>query len=434
MAYTEEELKKELETQEYEYGFVTEIDADTFSKGLSEDVVRAISKRKEEPNWMTEWRLEAYRSWKKMKEPEWSNVKYIKPDFQEISYYSAPKSKDKYESLDEVDPELLKTFEKLGISVNEQKKLAGVAVDIVVDSVSVATTFRETLSKKGIIFCSISEAIREYPDLVKKYIGSVIPRKDNFYSALNSAVFSDGSFCYIPKGVRCPMELSTYFRINQAGTGQFERTLVIADEGSYVSYLEGCTAPSRDENQLHAAVVELIALDNAEIKYSTVQNWYPGNKNGKGGVYNFVTKRGICHTNSKISWTQVETGSAVTWKYPSCILKGDNSIGEFYSIAVTNNYQQADTGTKMIHIGKNTKSTIISKGISAGKSQNSYRGLVQVNPRAENARNFSQCDSLLMGNKCGAHTFPYIEVKNNTAMVEHEASTSKIGEDQILFS
>ena len=433
MAYTEEELKKELETQEYEYGFVTEIDADTFSKGLSEDVVRAISKRKEEPNWMTEWRLEAYRSWKKMKEPEWSNVKYIKPDFQEISYYSAPKSKDKYESLDEVDPELLKTFEKLGISVNEQKKLAGVAVDIVVDSVSVATTFRETLSKKGIIFCSISEAIREYPDLVKKYIGSVIPRKDNFYSALNSAVFSDGSFCYIPKGVRCPMELSTYFRINQAGTGQFERTLVIADEGSYVSYLEGCTAPSRDENQLHAAVVELIALDNAEIKYSTVQNWYPGNKNGKGGVYNFVTKRGICHTNSKISWTQVETGSAVTWKYPSCILKGDNSLGEFYSIAVTNNYQQADTGTKMIHIGKNTKSTIISKGISAGKSQNSYRGLVQVNPRAENARNFSQCDSLLMGNKCGAHTFPYIEVKNNTAMVEHEASTSKIGEDQIFY-
>jgi Fe-S cluster assembly protein SufB len=368
-----------------------------------------------------------------MKEPDWANVKYAKPDFQEISYYSAPKSKDKYESLDEVDPELLKTFEKLGISVNEQKKLAGVAVDIVVDSVSVATTFRETLSKKGIIFCSISEAIREYPELVKKYIGSVIPRKDNFYSALNSAVFSDGSFCYIPKGVRCPMELSTYFRINQAGTGQFERTLVIADKGSYVSYLEGCTAPSRDENQLHAAVVELIALDDAEIKYSTVQNWYPGNKNGKGGVFNFVTKRGICHENSKISWTQVETGSAVTWKYPSCILKGDNSIGEFYSIAVTNNYQQADTGTKMIHLGKNTKSTIISKGISAGKSHNSYRGLVQVNPKAENARNFSQCDSLLMGNKCGAHTFPYIEVKNNTAMVEHEASTSKIGEDQIFY-
>ena len=433
MAYTEEDLKKELETQEYEYGFVTEIDSDTFSVGLNEDVVRAISKRKEEPNWMTEWRLTAYRAWKKMEEPEWSNVKYIKPDFQKISYYSAPKSKDKYESLDEVDPELLKTFEKLGISISEQKKLAGVAVDIVVDSVSVATTFRETLSKKGIIFCSISEAIREYPDLVKKYIGSVIPRKDNFYSALNSAVFSDGSFCYIPKGVRCPMELSTYFRINQAGTGQFERTLVIADEGSYVSYLEGCTAPSRDENQLHAAVVELIALDDAEIKYSTVQNWYPGNKNGKGGVYNFVTKRGICHKNSKISWTQVETGSAVTWKYPSCILKGDNSIGEFYSIAVTNNYQQADTGTKMIHIGKNTKSTIISKGISAGKSNNSYRGLVQVNPKAENARNFSQCDSLLMGNKCGAHTFPYIEVKNKTAMVEHEASTSKIGEDQIFY-
>ncbi len=433
MAYTEEDLKKELETQEYEYGFVTEIDADTFSVGLNEDVVRAISKRKEEPNWMTEWRITAYRAWKKMEEPEWSNVKYIKPDFQKISYYSAPKSKDKYESLDEVDPELLKTFEKLGISISEQKKLAGVAVDIVVDSVSVATTFRETLSKKGIIFCSISEAIREYPDLVKKYIGSVIPRKDNFYSALNSAVFSDGSFCYIPKGVRCPMELSTYFRINQAGTGQFERTLVIADEGSYVSYLEGCTAPSRDENQLHAAVVELIALDDAEIKYSTVQNWYPGNKNGKGGVYNFVTKRGICHKNSKISWTQVETGSAVTWKYPSCILKGDNSIGEFYSIAVTNNYQQADTGTKMIHIGKNTKSTIISKGISAGKSNNSYRGLVQVNSKAENARNFSQCDSLLMGNKCGAHTFPYIEVKNKTAMVEHEASTSKIGEDQIFY-
>jgi Fe-S cluster assembly protein SufB len=433
MAYTEEELKKELETQEYEYGFVTDIEADTFSVGLNENVIRAISKRKEEPNWMTQWRLRAYEAWKKMEEPDWSNVKYIKPDFQKISYYSAPKSKDKYDSLDEVDPELLKTFEKLGISINEQKKLAGVAVDIVVDSVSVATTFKETLSKKGIIFCSISEAIKEYPDLVKKYLGSVIPQKDNFYSALNSAVFSDGSFCYIPKGVKCPMELSTYFRINQAGTGQFERTLVIADQGSYVSYLEGCTAPSRDENQLHAAVVELVALDNAEIKYSTVQNWFPGNKNGKGGVYNFVTKRGICHKNSKISWTQVETGSAVTWKYPSCILKGDNSIGEFYSIAVTNNYQQADTGTKMIHLGKNTKSTIISKGISAGKSQNSYRGLVQVNAKAENARNFSQCDSLLMGNKCGAHTFPYIEAKNKSAMIEHEASTSKIGEDQIFY-
>ncbi|MBT5857912.1 MAG: Fe-S cluster assembly protein SufB, partial [Flavobacteriaceae bacterium] len=356
-----------------------------------------------------------------------------KPDFQKISYYSAPKGKDKYNSLDEVDPELLKTFEKLGISINEQKKLAGVAVDIVMDSVSVATTFKETLSKKGILFCSISEAIKDHPDLVKKYIGSVVPQKDNFYAALNSAVFSDGSFCYIPKGIRCPMELSTYFRINQAGTGQFERTLVIADKDSYVSYLEGCTAPSRDENQLHAAVVELVALDGAEIKYSTVQNWFPGNKNGKGGVFNFVTKRGICHTNSKISWTQVETGSAITWKYPSCILKGDNSIGEFYSIAVTNNYQQADTGTKMIHLGKNTKSTIISKGISAGKSQNSYRGLVQINSRAENARNFSQCDSLLMGNKCGAHTFPYIEAKNKTAIVEHEASTSKIGEDQIFY-
>ena len=433
MAYTEEELKKELETQEYEYGFVTDIDSETFEQGLNENVIKEISRRKEEPEWMTEWRLQAYEAWKNMSEPDWSNVKYKKPDFQKISYYSAPKSKDKYESLDEVDPELLKTFEKLGISIDEQKKLAGVAVDVVVDSVSVATTFKATLAEKGIIFCSISEAIKDHPELVKKYIGSVIPRKDNFYSALNSAVFSDGSFCYIPKGVRCPMELSTYFRINQAGTGQFERTLVIADEGSYVSYLEGCTAPSRDENQLHAAVVELIALDNAEIKYSTVQNWFPGNKNGKGGVFNFVTKRGLCHTNSKISWTQVETGSAVTWKYPSCILKGDNSIGEFYSIAVTNNYQQADTGTKMIHLGKNTKSTIISKGISAGKSQNSYRGLVHVSPNAKNARNFSQCDSLLMGNKCGAHTFPYIEAKNNTAMIEHEASTSKIGEDQIFY-
>ena len=433
MAYTEEELKKELETKEYEYGFVTDIESDTFPIGLNEGIVEAISKKKEEPQWMTDWRLKAFKAWKEMKEPKWANVKYSKPDFQKISYYSAPKGKDKYNSLDEVDPELLKTFEKLGISINEQKKLAGVAVDIVMDSVSVATTFKETLSKKGILFCSISEAIKDHPDLVKKYIGSVVPQKDNFYAALNSAVFSDGSFCYIPKGVRCPMELSTYFRINQAGTGQFERTLVIADKDSYVSYLEGCTAPSRDENQLHAAVVELVALDGAEIKYSTVQNWFPGNKNGKGGVFNFVTKRGICRTNSKISWTQVETGSAITWKYPSCILKGDNSIGEFYSIAVTNNYQQADTGTKMIHLGKNTKSTIISKGISAGKSQNSYRGLVQINSRAENARNFSQCDSLLMGNKCGAHTFPYIEAKNKTAIVEHEASTSKIGEDQIFY-
>ncbi|MEL0274750.1 MAG: Fe-S cluster assembly protein SufB [Flavobacteriaceae bacterium] len=433
MAYTEEELKKELETKEYEYGFYTDIESDTFPIGLNEDIVRAISKRKQEPEWMTQWRLEAFAAWKQMEEPEWANVQYKKPDFQAISYYSAPKKKDKYESLDEVDPELLETFNKLGISIDEQKKLAGVAVDIVMDSVSVATTFRDTLAEKGIIFCSISEAIKDYPELVKKHIGSVIPIKDNFYAALNSAVFSDGSFCYIPKGVKCPMELSTYFRINQAGTGQFERTLVIADEGSYVSYLEGCTAPSRDENQLHAACVELIALDDAEIKYSTVQNWFPGDKEGKGGVFNFVTKRGICHTNAKISWTQVETGSAVTWKYPSCILKGDNSIGEFYSIAVTNNFQQADTGTKMVHIGKNTRSTIISKGISAGKSQNSYRGLVQVNPKAKNARNFSQCDSLLMGNDCGAHTFPYIEARNNSAQIEHEATTSKIGEDQIFY-
>ena len=433
MAYTEEELKKELAQQEYQYGFTTDIESETFPIGLNEEIVKSISKKKNEPDWMTKWRLEAYNTWKSMKEPDWANVKYKKPDFQAISYFSAPKTSNKYKSLDEVDPELIKTFNKLGISVEEQKKLSGVAVDIVMDSVSVATTFRDTLAKKGIIFCSISDAIKEYPDLVKKYIGKIIPRTDNYYAALNSAVFSDGSFCYIPKGVRCPMELSTYFRINQAGTGQFERTLVIADKDSYVSYLEGCTAPSRDENQLHAAVVELIALDGAEIKYSTVQNWYPGNKHGKGGVYNFVTKRGLCHNNSKISWTQVETGSAVTWKYPSCILKGDNSIGEFYSIAVTNNYQQADTGTKMVHIGKNTKSTIISKGISAGKSQNSYRGLVRIGKKAENARNFSQCDSLLMGNKCGAHTFPYIEAKNKTAQIEHEATTSKIGEDQIFY-
>ena len=433
MAYTEEELKKELEQQEYQYGFTTKIESETFPIGLNKDIVRKISKKKNEPKWMTDWRLSAFEAWEKMEEPDWSNVKYKKPDFQSISYYSAPKTGAKYDSLDEVDPELLKTFDKLGISIDEQKKLSGVAVDIVMDSVSVATTFKETLSKKGIIFCSISEAIQNHPDLVKKYLGTVIPKKDNYYAALNSAVFSDGSFCYIPKGVKCPMELSTYFRINQAGTGQFERTLVIADEGSYVSYLEGCTAPSRDENQLHAAVVELVAHDNAEIKYSTVQNWYPGNKHGKGGVYNFVTKRGLCNKNSKISWTQVETGSAVTWKYPSCILKGDNSVGEFYSIAVTNNYQQADTGTKMIHLGKNTKSTIISKGISAGKSQNSYRGLVRIGNNAKNARNFSQCDSLLMGNNCGAHTFPYIEVKNKSAQIEHEATTSKIGEDQIFY-
>lgn len=433
MRYTEDDLKKELETKEYEYGFFTDIESETFPPGLDEDVIRAISAKKEEPEWMTEWRLEAFRYWQTMVEPDWPNVKYEKPDFQAISYYSAPNTKPKYDSLDEVDPELLDTFERLGISLEEQKRLAGVAVDIVMDSVSVATTFQDTLAKQGIIFCPISEAIKKYPDLVKKYIGTVVPPRDNFYAALNSAVFSDGSFCYIPKGVKCPMELSTYFRINQGGTGQFERTLVIADEGSFVSYLEGCTAPSRDENQLHAAVVELIALEGAEIKYSTVQNWFPGDKEGRGGVFNFVTKRGICEKNAKISWTQVETGSAVTWKYPSCILKGDNSIGEFYSVAVTNNFQQADTGTKMIHIGKNTKSTIISKGISAGQSQNSYRGLVQIMPNAENARNFSECDSLLMGNKCGAHTFPYIEVKNKTAKVEHEATTSKIGEDQIFY-
>ncbi|OUS15880.1 Fe-S cluster assembly protein SufB [Nonlabens dokdonensis] len=431
--YTEEQLEKELKDKEYEYGFYTDIKSDKIPIGLSEEVIRIISAKKNEPQWMLDWRLESYRIFMQMEEPDWSNVKYDKPDLQSISYYSAPNSKPKYDSLDEVDPELLETFKKLGISLDEQKKLAGVAMDIVVDSVSVATTFKETLAEKGIIFCPISEAIQEHPELVKKYLGTVIPQKDNYYAALNSAVFSDGSFCYIPKGVKCPMELSTYFRINEGGTGQFERTLVIADEGSYVSYLEGCTAPSRDENQLHAACVELIALDDAEIKYSTVQNWYPGNSEGKGGVFNFVTKRGLCEKNSKISWTQVETGSAVTWKYPSCILKGDNSVGEFYSIAVTNNYQQADTGTKMIHLGKNTKSTIISKGISAGKSQNSYRGLVKVGSRATNARNFSQCDSLLMGNECGAHTFPYIENSNSTSKIEHEATTSKIGEDQIFY-
>ena len=431
--YTEEELKKELETKEYEYGFYTDLESETFPVGLNEDIVRAISKKKDEPEWMTEWRLDAYRIWQGMTEPTWANVKYQKPDFQAISYYSAPKQVDPNKSIDDVDPELRAMYKKLGISLEEQKRMNNIAMDIVVDSVSVATTFKETLNEKGIIFCSISEAIKEHPELVQKYIGSVVPKTDNYYAALNSAVFSDGSFCYIPKGVRCPMELSTYFRINQAGTGQFERTLLIADEGSYVSYLEGCTAPSRDENQLHAAVVELIAMNDAEIKYSTVQNWFPGDKDGKGGVFNFVTKRALAEKNAKISWTQVETGSAVTWKYPSCILKGDNSVGEFYSIAVTNNYQQADTGTKMIHLGKNTKSTIISKGISAGKSQNSYRGLVQIGARAENARNFSQCDSLLMGNECGAHTFPYIESKNSTAKLEHEATTSKIGEDQIFY-
>ncbi|HNJ00644.1 MAG TPA: Fe-S cluster assembly protein SufB [Chitinophagales bacterium] len=424
----------EVVNSEYKYGFVTKIEQEQAPKGLNEDIIRFISAKKEEPEWMLEWRLKAYREWLKMTEPKWANVHYPKVDFQDVIYYSAPKPKKELSSLDEVDPELLKTFEKLGISFDEQKRLSGVAVDVVFDSVSVKTTFQEALKERGIIFCSMSEAIRNHSDLVKKYIGTVVPQKDNFYAALNSAVFSDGSFCYIPKGVRCPMELSTYFRINSAGSGQFERTLLIADEGAYVSYLEGCTAPQRDENQLHAAVVELIALDNAEIKYSTVQNWYPGDKEGKGGIYNFVTKRGICKgNNAKISWTQVETGSAVTWKYPSCILAGDNSIGEFYSVAVTNHYQQADTGTKMIHIGKNTKSRIVSKGISAGKSQNSYRGLVKIHKKAENARNFSQCDSLLMGDQCGAHTFPYLEVSNNNSKVEHEATTSKIGEDMLFY-
>ena len=433
MSYTEKELKEELDNKSYEFGFVTDIESEKAPVGLNEDIIKLISSKKNEPKWLLDYRLEAFRVWQKMSEPNWGHVKYEKPDFQNISYYAAPKKKKELQSLDEVDPELLKTMEKLGISIEEQKKLSGVAVDFVMDSVSVATSFKEKLSELGIIFCSFSEAVHNHPDLVKKYMGTVVPHTDNYYSALNSAVFSDGSFCYIPKGVRCPMELSTYFRINESGTGQFERTLLIADESSYVSYLEGCTAPQRDENQLHAAVVELIALDKAEIKYSTVQNWYPGDANGKGGVYNFVTKRGICGYRSKISWTQVETGSAVTWKYPSCILKGDHSIGEFYSVAVTNNFQQADTGTKMIHIGKNTKSTIISKGISAGESQNSYRGLVKIGKGAKNSRNFSQCDSLLMTDQCGAHTFPYIECENSTATVEHEATTSKIGEDQLFY-
>jgi|TARA_B110000858_G_scaffold76481_1_gene88714 Fe-S cluster assembly protein SufB len=433
MSYTEKELKKELDNKSYEFGFVTDIESDKAPIGLNEDIVKLISSKKKEPQWLLNYRLKAFQIWKTMKEPDWAHVKYTKPDFQNISYYSAPKKKKELQSLDEVDPELLKTMEKLGISIEEQKKLSGVAVDFVMDSVSVATSFKDKLGELGIVFCSFSEAVQNHPELIKKYMGTVVPYTDNYYAALNSAVFSDGSFCYIPKGVRCPMELSTYFRINESGTGQFERTLLIADESSYVSYLEGCTAPSRDENQLHAAVVELIALDKAEIKYSTVQNWYPGDKNGKGGVYNFVTKRGICGYRSKISWTQVETGSAVTWKYPSCILKGDYSIGEFYSVAVTNNFQQADTGTKMIHIGKNTKSTIISKGISAGKSQNSYRGLVKIGKGAKNSRNFSQCDSLLMTDQCGAHTYPYIECENPTATVEHEATTSKIGEEQLFY-
>ncbi len=432
----EKELLEEITGSEYKYGFVTDIEADEAPKGLNEDIIRFISAKKEEPEWLLEWRLKAFRHWLTLKEPTWANVEYPEIDFQDIIYYSAPKPKKEINSLDEVDPELLATFEKLGISLDEQKRLTGVpiAVDAVIDSVSVKTTFSDKLSELGIIFCSMSEAIQEHPELVRKYIGKVVPMQDNYYSALNCAVFTDGSFCYIPKGVRCPMELSTYFRINAANTGQFERTLIVADEGSYVSYLEGCTAPQRDENQLHAAVVEILAEKDAEVKYSTVQNWYPGDKDGNGGIYNFVTKRAICNgANSKVSWTQVETGSAVTWKYPSCILKGDNSIGEFYSVAVTNNFQQADTGTKMMHIGKNTKSRIVSKGISAGKSQNSYRGDVTILKGATNARNFSQCDSLLMGDKCGAHTFPYINANNSSAQVEHEATTSKIGEDQIFY-
>ena len=428
------QVLEEITSKEYEHGWTVNLEADEAPMGLNEGTVRFISAKKGEPEWLLEWRLKAFRQWEKMVEPKWPNVTYPAIKYQDIIYYSAPKKKAALDSLDQVDPELVKTFEKLGISITEQKRLTGVAVDAVIDSVSVATTFKEKLGELGIIFCSFSEAVKEHPELIKKYLGSVVPMNDNYFAALNSAVFSDGSFCYIPKGVRCPMELSTYFRINAANTGQFERTLIVADEGSYVSYLEGCTAPMRDENQLHAAVVELYAMKDAEIKYSTVQNWYPGDKNGKGGIYNFVTKRGLCFgDHSKISWTQVETGSAITWKYPSCVLKGDYSVGEFYSVAVTNNYQQADTGTKMVHIGKNTRSRIVSKGISAGKSQNSYRGQVHVMRRASNARNHSQCDSLLMGDQCGAHTFPYIDVENNSARIEHEATTSKIGEDQIFY-
>ena len=422
-----------LVNKEYQYGFVTDVDADTIAPGLSEDVVRLISAKKNEPQWLLDWRLKAYRRWLTMTEPHWPNVKYPAIDYQASRYYSAPKSVKPLQSLDEVDPELLKTYDKLGISLTEQKFLAGVAVDAIFDSVSVGTTMKDELAKHGVVFCSFTEAVHNYPELIQKYLGSVVPYSDNFFAALNSAVFSDGSFCYVPKGVRCPIELSTYFRINAADTGQFERTLIVADEGAYVSYLEGCTAPKRSTNQLHAAVVELVALDNASIKYSTVQNWYAGDKDGVGGIYNFVTKRGKAMTNSKISWTQVETGSAITWKYPSVILQGDNSTGEFYSVAVVNNKQQADTGTKMIHIGRNTKSTIISKGISAGEGQNSYRGQVKILPKATGARNYTQCDSMLVGNKCGAHTFPYIEVANNSATLEHEASTSKIGEDQIFY-
>ncbi|MCX5767949.1 MAG: Fe-S cluster assembly protein SufB [Gemmatimonadetes bacterium] len=422
-----------LVNKEYAYGFVSDIDADTIPKGVNEDVVRLISSKKNEPAWLLEWRLKAFRRWQTMTEPHWANLKYKPVDYQNLRYYSAPKSVKPLQSLDEVDPELLQVYAKLGISLNEQKRMSGVAVDAIFDSVSVGTTMKEELSKHGVIFCSFSEAVHNHPELVQRFLGSVVPYSDNFFAALNSAVFSDGSFCYVPKGVKCPIELSTYFRINAAETGQFERTLIVADEGASVSYLEGCTAPKRDENQLHAAVVEIIALDNASVKYSTVQNWYAGDKDGVGGIYNFVTKRGKAMTNAKISWTQVETGSAITWKYPSVILQGDNSVGEFYSVAVVANKQQADTGTKMIHVGKNTKSTIISKGISAGEGQNSYRGQVKVLPKAENARNYTQCDSMLVGNKCGAHTFPYIEVANNTATLEHEASTSKIGEDQIFY-
>lgn len=434
MSDLQDDILNEVTSREYKYGFVSDIDTETIPKGLNEDVVRLISKKKNEPEFMLEFRLKAFRHWQNMKMPQWAHLKLPEINYQDIIFYAAPRQQAKYASLDEIDPELKATFDKLGIPLDEQKHLSGVAVDAVIDSISVKTTFKETLAELGIIFCSMSEAVQEYPDLVKKYLGTVVPYTDNFFAALNSAVFSDGSFCYIPKGVRCPMELSTYFRINAANTGQFERTLLIADDEAYVSYLEGCTAPMRDENQLHAAVVELIALERAEIKYSTVQNWYPGDKNGKGGIFNFVTKRGICKGNySKISWTQVETGSAITWKYPSCILRGDNTIGEFYSVAVTNNYQQADTGTKMTHIGKNSRSRIVSKGISAGKSNNSYRGLVKVMKNAENSRNFSQCDSLLLGSKCGAHTFPYIEVENKSSKIEHEATTSKIGEDQIFY-
>ncbi len=434
MEDSQDRLLNEVTQGDYKFGFFTDIETDALPKGLSEDIIRKISAKKNEPEFMLEFRLKAYRHWKTMKMPQWAHLKIPEIDYQDIIYYAAPRQKAKLSSLDEVDPELISTFEKLGIPLEEQKVLTGVAVDAVMDSSSVKTTFKETLAELGVIFCSMSEAIHEYPDLVKRYMGTVVPYTDNFFASLNSAVFSDGSFCYIPKGVRCPMELSTYFRINAANTGQFERTLIIADDDSYVSYLEGCTAPMRDENQLHAAVVEIIVLDNAEVKYSTVQNWYPGDKNGKGGIYNFVTKRGICKgDHSKISWTQVETGSAITWKYPSCILRGDYTTGEFYSVAITNNYQQADTGTKMIHIGKNSRSTIISKGISAGQGQNSFRSLVKAAKKADNIRNFTQCDSLLMGDKCGAHTFPYIEVENNSAILEHEATTSKIGEDQIFY-